>query len=369
MFKIASSDQSHSRPANSSRGSSNWILLSIVAVIAVGAGFFISLNSSAKAPLSPSVAVAEVVEVVKSESKCPITGAIRSLIGSKPHHHPVTKVSTDDIAETVSDEASPVRIATLLPFAADQLIAMGVTPVCVPGLRGQTPEVWNGIPSVQLDHSAGPNLEQLIAVEPDYIVTGSTYSQFMPHIESVTEAEIVVMDVESIDSVFDHINTLGEISSRPQESQKIILDIKSRLMPPVEAGRDPLKVLAIFGTPHSFFAFMPDTYLGDLVSHSGARIGPEGLVSHKVYKGLAPLSMETVVEFNPDLLLVLFHGPEDTSRAMFESDPLWSSLTAVDENRMFFLADDIYAMRPGSQLDLAMSQVNDYIKDVEQRLQ
>ena len=79
--------------------------------------------------------------------------------------------------------------------------------------------------------------------------------------------------------------------------------------------------------------------------------------------------METVVEFNPDLLLVLFHGPEDTSRAMFESDPLWSSLTAVDENRMFFLADDIYAMRPGSQLDLAMSQVNDYIKDVEQRLQ
>ena len=367
MFKITSSS---SCSTSQTRGSSNWILLAIVAVLALAAGFFISLKSSPEAPLSPSVAVAEVVEVAQSESKCPITGAIRSLVGGSPHHHPVVDTSADAVASAATNEPQGVRIATLLPFAADQLIAMGVTPVCVPGLRGMTPEDWNGIPTVQLDHSAGPNLEQLIAVEPDYIVTGSTYAQFMPHIASVTEAEIVMMDVESIDSVFDHINTLGEICSRPQESQQIIVDIKSRLMPPVSSTQgEPVKVLAIFGTPHSFFAFMPDTYLGDLIAHSGGQIGPEGLVSHKVYKGLAPLSMETVVEYNPDLLLVLFHGPEDPSRAMFEGDPLWSSLTAVNENRMFFLADDIYAMRPGSQMDLAMTQVNGYIKDVEQRLQ
>tara|TARA_Y100000589_G_C27075009_1_gene597079 strand:+ start:101 stop:1141 length:1041 start_codon:yes stop_codon:yes gene_type:complete len=346
------------------------MLLGAVAVLALAAGVFISLKSSPDAPLSPTTTVAEVAQVTETESKCPVTGAIRSLIGGSPHHHPVAETSADVVTAAATNETNSVRIATLLPFAADQLIAMGVTPVCVPGLRGVTPEVWSGIPTVQLDHSAGPNLEQLIAVEPDYIVTGSTYAQFMPHIASVTKAEIVMMDVESIDSVFEHINTLGEICSRPQESQQVILDIKSRLMPPVSSGQgEPIKVLAIFGTPHSFYAFMPDTYLGDLVAHSGGQIGPEGLVSHKVYKGLAPLSMETVVEYNPDLLLVLFHGPEDTSRAMFEGDPLWSSLTAVNENRMFFLADDIYAMRPGSQMDLAMTQVNGYIKDVEQRLQ
>ncbi|MDG2095275.1 MAG: ABC transporter substrate-binding protein [Phycisphaerales bacterium] len=369
MFKIASSRSSHSQQVNSSRGSSNWIILGIVAVLGLAAGLFISLKSSPDMPLSPSMAVAEVAQTTSNTSKCPITGAIRSLIGGSPHHS-TDEASSEVVAETTTDEIHSVRVATLLPFAADQLLAMGIEPVCVPGLRGVTPESWNGIATVQLDHSAGPNLEQLIAVEPDFIVTGSTYAQFMPHIASVTDAEIVMMDIESIDSVFDHINTLGEICSRPQESRQIIVDIKSRLMPAASETRgEPVKVLAIFGTPHSFFAFMPDTYLGDLIAHSGGQIGPEGLVSHKVYKGLAPLSMETVVDFNPDLLLVLFHGPEDTSRAMFEGDPLWSSLTAVNEDRMFFLADDIYAMRPGSQMDLAMTQVNGYIKDVEQRLQ
>ena len=96
-------------------------------------------------------------------------------------------------------------------------------------------------------------------------------------------------------------------------------------------------------------------------------MGPEGLSSHKVYRGLAPLSMEMVVEFDPDLLLVLFHGPEESSRAMFEGDPLWGSLRAVHEGRMHFLADDLYAMRPGSQLDLAMLQIREYVQGVADR--
>ena len=39
-------------------------------------------------------------------------------------------------------------------------------------------EAWNGIPSVQLDHSVGPNLEQLVLCRPDDR-DSSTYAQFM----------------------------------------------------------------------------------------------------------------------------------------------------------------------------------------------
>ena len=263
-----------------------------------------------------------------------------------------------------------VRIATLLPFAADQLLAMGVTPVCVPGLRGDTSPAWKEIPTIQMDHSAGPNLEQLIAVEPDYIVTASVYAQFMPQIESITKAEIIYMDVDSIDVAMKYMNKLGEISGQQKKAAELVKSVQERLLKPSDVkDAERIKVLAIFGTPHSFYAFMPESYLGDLVKHGGGRIGPDGLVSHKVYKGLAPLSMEMVIDYNPDLLLVLFHGPEETSRAMFEGDPLWGSLNAVHENRMFFLSDDLYAMRPGSKLDLAISQVHGYVQSVSSRLQ
>ncbi|MDG1899168.1 MAG: ABC transporter substrate-binding protein [Phycisphaerales bacterium] len=258
-----------------------------------------------------------------------------------------------------------VRIATLLPFAADQLLEMGVKPVCVPGLRGRTPEAWDGIPTVQLDHSAGPNLEQLIAAQPEYIVTGAVYAQFMPQIASITKAKVILMDVDSISSVTEHMTTLGRISGRSERARELIDLLEARLAVPMEIGdSDRVDVLAIFGTPHSFYAFLPDSYLGDLVQHAGGRMGPNGLVSHKIYRGLAPLSMEMVIDYDPDLLLVLFHGPEETSRAMFEGDPLWASLSAVNDDRMHFISDDLYAMRPGMKLDEAIRQIRGYVQGV-----
>ena len=279
-----------------------------------------------------------------------------------------TKNNTANAVES-SLAATPVkdnvRIATLLPFAADQLIALGVEPVCVPKLRGLAPAEWEGIPSVQLDHSAGPNLEQLIAVNPDYIITGSVYAQFMPQIEEVTQSKVILMDVDSVDSVFNHIRTLGKLSDRVPESEKLADSMNTNFSVPNSSNKeDEVQVLAIFGTPHSFYAFLPDSYLGDLVNRSGGEMGPLGLQSHKVYRGLAPLSMEMVVEFDPDILLVLFHGPEQSSRAMFEGDPLWGALSAVNEGRMHFLRDDLYAMRPGSDIDEAFEEISGYVQGV-----
>lgn len=262
---------------------------------------------------------------------------------------------------------SECRIAALLPFAVDQLLAMGAVPVCAPSMPLHRPESWSGIPEVQVDHSAGPNLEQLIAADPDYIIVGSVYAQFMAQMESITGSKVVLMDVDSIDSVFDHIKTLGDISGQHQQAQENMMALKGRLkQPAVSNTEDPIDVLAIFGTPHSFYAFLPDSYLGDLVANAGGRMGPEGLVSHKVYKGLAPLSMEMVIEFDPDVLFVLFHGPESSSRMMFEGDPLWQRLNAVNQERMFFLSDDLYAMRPGSNLDVAIEQISSFINSVSQ---
>ena len=102
-------------------------------------------------------------------------------------------------------------------------------------------------------------------------------------------------------------------------------------------------------------------YLGDLVRYAGGTVGPEGLGEHRVYKGLAPLTMESVVEFDPDALLVLFHGPEESSRAMFENDPLWSNLRAIREGHVKYISDDLYAMRPGSNLQGAIAEIQFFL--------
>ena len=268
-----------------------------------------------------------------------------------------------DVIDLDLNENLEPRIVALTGFSADQLLNIGIRPVAVPGFRNLNDIDWDGIPKIQLDHSAGPNIEQIIASDPDYIISSSIYSQFMPYVETVTDAEVVYMDVDSISSIKDHIQTLGVIANR----EKAASDLVNSLYQAISANQTndlDLKVLAIFGTPHSFFAFMPNTYLGDLVKSSGGTMGPEGLSSHKVYKGLAPLSIESVIEYDPDVLLVLFHGPESTSKQMFESDPLWKSLKAVNNDRMFFLSEDLYAMRPGSNLRDALAEISSCLNSV-----
>ena len=297
-----------------------------------------------------------------------ITLGIGSLVGITFFQSDILSAKNETFDFVNESSGSDIRIATLLPFAADQLIQMGVRPVCVPALRGDKNKSWEGIPTVQLDHSAGPNLEQLISVNPQYIITATTYSQFMDRIEKITNSKVIYMDVNSVDSVYRHIEKLGEISGQNEKADSMVQVLKDKLENPLSFEvNKAINVLAIFGTPHSFYAFLPDSFLGDLVTRAGGKMGPEGLTSHKIYRGLAPLSMETVIEYDPDLLFVVFHGNQDASSSMFQGDPLWSSLKAVSEDRIFFLDEDRYTMRPGSDLNDSVFEIKEYVQIISNR--
>ncbi len=274
---------------------------------------------------------------------------------------------TTDTTATTSEASETIRVATLLPFAADQLIEMGVTPVAVPLLRGDIPPTWEGIPAITVDHSAGPNLEQLMAASPDVVVTTSVYAQFMPAIEQSTGAKIVTMDVDTIADVTKHIETLGELVDTTEAASELADSVRASISAPAEDA-EPVSVLAVFGTPHAFYAFLPSSYLGNLVASAGGVMITDDMETHGVFRGLAPLSMEAVIDRDPDHLLVLFHGAEESARAMLQRDALWSELSAVKGNHVTFLKDDLYAMRPGSELPRAIAEIRGIIDEARSKL-
>ncbi|MEQ8318273.1 MAG: ABC transporter substrate-binding protein [Phycisphaerales bacterium] len=257
------------------------------------------------------------------------------------------------------------RVAALLPFAADQLIALGVQPVLVPTLPGGQPEAWQGIEAGALDHSVGPNVEQVIAADADVVIMSAVYTQFVPQIEETTDARVITMDADTLEDVSTHTRTIGELVGKPDQADAWIADFDAKLAAttPIESAGDPVSVLAVFGTPQAFYAFLPDSYLGDLVETAGGRLITSDLPAHRFYRGLAPLSMEAVVQKDPDVILVVFHGPERAARAMFDRDPLWGQLTAIKDDNIAFLGEDLFAMRSGSQAVAALEDVRTAIEN------
>ncbi|MFI4881058.1 MAG: ABC transporter substrate-binding protein [Phycisphaerales bacterium JB064] len=272
-----------------------------------------------------------------------------------------------EAAQPTPESAETPRVAALLPFAADQLIALGVQPVLVPALQGGQPDEWQGIETGALDHSVGPNIEQLIAADPDVVVMSAVYSQFTPQIEETTGARVITMDADTLEDVSTHTRTLGELVGKQAEADQWVEGFNASLAQaePIDSAGDPVSVLAVFGTPHAFYAFLPESYLGNLIETAGGRLITSDMPAHKVFRGLAPLSMEAVIQKNPDVLLVVFHGPEQAARAMLSRDPLWSQLSAVKDDHIAFLPDDLYAMRSGSQATTALDNVRTALENAK----
>ena len=261
--------------------------------------------------------------------------------------------------QTVSGSTDTPRGAARLPFAADQLIALGVKPVLVPALRSGQPEAWQGITAGGLDHAAGPNIEQLIAADPDLVIVSAVESRHIPQIEKTTGARVIAMDADTLEDVRTHTRTLGELIGKQAEAEEWIQEFNTDLSgeSTSSSADEPFSVLAIFGTPNGFYAFMPHSYLGNLVEHAGGQLITEDMTEHRRFRGLATLSMEVVIDRDPDVLLVIFHGPEESAKAMLDADPLWGQLSATKGDHVAFLSDDLYAMRSGSQATVALEEL------------
>ena len=196
----------------------------------------------------------------------------------------------DDAASTIGEP----RVVALLPFAADQLIELGYPPVAVPQLRGESPAPWAGLPTIAMDHSAGPNIEQIIAARPDVVITSSVYAQFVPGIETQTGADVMIIDIDRVADVMTSLRTLGELTRTTERADQIIASLPGDAS--IESSGDGPTVLPILGTPHSFYTFLPGSYLGDLIQRAGGKILTEDFESHSVYRGLAPITMELVID-------------------------------------------------------------------------
>src|ERR1044071_2924201 len=76
--------------------------------------------------------------------------------------------------------ATPKRIVALTPFAANTLVKLGVEPVgigqTVGGNERFAPQL-KGVTVLPLAHPNGPNLEQLVSLRPDLVLSTKTWAK------------------------------------------------------------------------------------------------------------------------------------------------------------------------------------------------
>lgn len=288
--------------------------------------------------------------------------AVAALVASPAVAAPVSV--TDDMGRQIELPAPPQRIATTASFAVAYLMALDHPPVLRPALPSadDASAELDAIPELAVDHSVGPNLEQLAAASPDLVITTPMFAQFIPIIEQTLGVPVMVQQITGINDVPNTARVIGDLIGKTEAGDALAQQLREQIdavaPPPVVPAP---KVFALFGTPDAFFALLPDSYLGSMVEHLGGSLITQGMTPAGMSKQLAPFSLEILVAHNPDVILMVHHGPPGEKSSELQSRPAWSTLQAVRTGRVHALDEKLFMTNPGPDAPEALRHLRNLL--------
>lgn len=277
----------------------------------------------------------------------PILAAMLKLLAlaSSAHAEPVE--FKDDLGRTIKLEAPASRIAALSHYAVDPLIEMGCPPIARGDVKFELSQDAQEVHAISVRHSAGPNLEQLAALDTDLIIVSIVHAGFVETIEKTVGTPVAVLDPTSFDDLLKEIRLLGTITDHADAADAIATRLNEQVTEILSASTtSTTRVYALFGAPGAFFAFMPDTYLGDAISLVGGELVNAGEES-KLFRGFSPFSVESALASDPDVIVLISHMAADQQLEMLAKFPGWNALRAVQEGRVVVLKEHHFVSAPG----------------------
>lgn len=210
------------------------------------------------------------------------------------------------LAAAPAPAATP-RVAALTPFTANTLAELHVRPVAIGqqlGGRDRISPRLRGVPVLPLSHPNGPNLEQLARRNPRLVLSAPIWAKGAPGMRRLG-MRVVDSDPRSVAAVPRETVRIGALVGR----RALAVRVARRQIREINAAKRGIRrhprVLLVLGVGRTSYAFLANSWGGDVVRHAGGRLITGGL---RAGGGYARISDEFVVAQNPDVIIAVPHG-------------------------------------------------------------
>ena len=201
-----------------------------------------------------------------------------------------------------------------------------------------------------------PDLEAVVAVEPDLIINGQRFAQyhedFTTLVPDATVLELDPREGEDFDAeLIRQTTVLGEIFGKQDEAQKLVDDFEAAIERAQAAYDDAESVMAVTtsGGEIGYIAPTVGRTLGpifDILGLTPALEVPEATDDHQG----DDISVEAIAESNPDWILVMdrdaVFAADDPSYVqaadIIENSEALASVTAVADDQVVYMPTDTY---------------------------
>jgi len=288
------------------------------------------------------------------------TGASEPDVAEEAEAAAETIAFTDDAGRTITLTDPADRIVAGASFAVEMLMAIDHPPVLRPDVpeRKVHPEAARSIPTLAIEHGAGPDAEAIAAAEPDLVILHVNFAPFAANLEQALGTPVALFEIKSVDDVSNKLDLFGRITGNTDAAAAAVAALARQLdAVEVDAMAAPPRVLALFGTPEAFFAYRGTSYLGSMIDRLGAANVAANVDSAPGMRSVAPLNLEQAIGRQPDVILVVPHGPPHAVMAYLGKHPAWSQIKAVRDGRVHILDESLFSSNPGPRAPQALREL------------
>ncbi len=224
----------------------------------------------------------------------------------------------------------PVRVATLVPFAADALGRVPGRAVVVATVRRS---MVDAVPAgvIDLGSPHAPSFERLVESGAQVVVADRAMHAALTDKLGRGGAEVLLIDTGSVASTLDGIRALGLRVGAGEEMESAVREVEAGLA--ASALKAPVPTLPLFGAPGSFLVITDRTWLGDLLERLGFRNLAAGSTGKESFPGYVQVSDEVLASLEPALVLLVAHGEPGAIREAFlrraAADGPWRSFATA----------------------------------------
>ena len=212
---------------------------------------------------------------------------------------------TDDLGNSVTIEKEPQRVISLSPANTETLFALGADEKIV----GRTDYCTYPEEAAEVDSIGSytsPNTELIISLSPDVIFASDYIDDAVREQVENAGAKVIVFTANDLESVEQDILTAGQVLNQNQEAADLVNGMESDMeeIQGILAAKTEAK--SAFIDLGDYYSAGPGSLLGSVLDD----IGVENVVAD-TGEAWPQVSVEKIIESDPDVYISLFTAPEE----------------------------------------------------------
>jgi iron complex transport system substrate-binding protein len=252
-----------------------------------------------------------------------------------------TTAPPDTVPDTAPDEPAadvPQAVISLSPTATEMLYAIGAGDqvLAVDDFSNHPPDA-----AAKMQGLSGytPNVEAIVGLEPDLVVTDGTNPDLIEQLESLGVPHWAGPAVGSFEEVYTQIEQLGAATGHVAEAAELVGRMQADVAE-IKAGLPQLDTPLTYyhELDDTFFSVTSDTFIGAVYAEIGLVNIADAVGGGNPYP---QLSAEFILAEDPDLIFLACTKYCGESAETVAARDGWGDLTAVRNGAVIEMDDDI----------------------------